>query len=70
MGTVQVPAKRLPSWRTGAPSLFSGNGDLAATIPLWDNERGENAMVVDEDDRLHVLFKRSGKTGVAVLEAR
>ena len=49
---------------------YNNSGDLIATIPLWNDECGENACVVDKEDRLYVLFKRSHKTGVATFEPR
>jgi hypothetical protein len=49
---------------------FNNNGDWVTTIPLWDDERGENAVAVDPQDRIHVLFRRSQGTGVAVFEPR
>lgn len=48
---------------------FNNNGDLVASFPLWDDERGENAAAVDRDDRLHVVFKRNNTVGVATFEA-
>ena len=47
---------------------YNNNGDLIATIPLWDDECGENAAAVDAHDRLYVLFKRGKTVGVAVFE--
>ena len=49
---------------------FNSSGELVTIIPLWDDERGENAIAVDAQDRIYVLFKRSDKVGVAVLEPR
>jgi uroporphyrinogen decarboxylase len=49
---------------------FNNNGDLVASFPLWDDERGENSAAVDDHDRLYVLFKRADKTGVAIFEPR
>jgi streptogramin lyase len=49
---------------------FNNNGDLIASFPLWDDERGENTAAVDDHDRLYVLFKRADKTGVAIFEPR
>ena len=49
---------------------YNSSGDLVATIPLWDDERSENKMLVDEQDRLHVMFRRGSKVGMATLEPR
>ncbi len=45
---------------------FNNNGSLVTTIPLWDDERGENPAAVDSQDRLHVVYRRNNVTGVAV----
>lgn len=49
---------------------FNNNGDLIANFLLWNDEEGENSAAVDDQDRLHVLFKRNGTTGVAIFEPR
>lgn len=49
---------------------FNNQGDLITTIPLWDDERGENPMAVDNQDRLHVLYRRSKGVGLSVFEPR
>lgn len=59
-----------PEPRTARVMKFNNNGDLTATIPLWDDERGENAMAVDSQDRLHILFQHPTGVGVAVFEPR
>jgi hypothetical protein len=49
---------------------FNNNGDLVTSFPLWDDERGENGAVVDENGRLHILFRRTEQVGVATFEER
>ncbi len=59
-----------PEPRSARVMKFNNNGDLVTTIPLWDDERGENPMAMDPQGRLHVVFHRTGSIGVAVFEAR
>ncbi len=49
---------------------FNNQGDLITTIPLWDDERGDNPTAVDNQDRLHILYRRSKGVGLAVYEPR
>lgn len=48
---------------------FNNSGDLVATIALWDDEKSENKMAVGDDDRLHVMFRRGDKVGMATFES-
>jgi len=49
---------------------YNNHGDLVATFELSTNELGENGMIVDDTDRLYVLFRREEEVGVEVYGER
>ena len=49
---------------------YNSSGDLVTIIPLWDDEQSENKMLVDDQDRLHVMFRRGSKVGMITLAPR
>ena len=49
---------------------YTNTGELITIIPLWNDECSENKMFVDDADRLHILFHRGDKVGMATFEQR